>query len=160
MTLILEQRPTSPKTDRRRSARHSLCLDAKVAVPDHADLPGTVHELSRSGFLLECKGPLGVGEEFGIALPDYPALKARTVWACGSLLGCEFRQPLSASACSQLLLKARPAKLSQSPDWRVDEVEPRAAASAQSASRRKLAIFAGTSIALWAAIAATAALLI
>lgn len=160
MNLTLEQSTaTAQQLDRRRSTRHALCLDANAEIEGHGTSGAVVHELSRSGFLMECKGPLAVGERFFIALPESGARPARTIWACGSLLGCEFEQPLSASACSEALLKARRSKNAKAAHWQISpEANKDGVVGERRLEPRDVAFLVGASAALWAAIAAGAAL--
>ncbi len=58
---------------------------------------------------MDCDGPLGVGEQFAIRLEGIGEFAARAIWVCGSLIGCEFQRKLAVGACSEALLKARPA---------------------------------------------------
>jgi hypothetical protein len=97
------------RPDRRRSPRHRLCLDAQLRPVDEATSPGTVMEISQTGFLLQAKQPMKTGETFQLDLPQ-SSHSARIIWTCGLHSGCEFDQPLSKAALSAALLKARPAK--------------------------------------------------
>lgn len=95
-------------SERRESHRHQLSLDAQVRLHDHLVTPVLMHELSRTGFLMQCDAPVGVGERFDIELQESGHHAARAIWACGSLIGCEFQDKLSVSRFSEVLLRARP----------------------------------------------------
>ena len=102
------------RRERRGSLRRRFCLDAEAQI--HAGLitPIVVHELSRSGFLMETSESLHIGERLQICLPGRGSVPARVVWSCGRHLGCEFQRPLSNGAISAALLRSRPAVSSES----------------------------------------------
>jgi hypothetical protein len=113
--------PHPMPSERRRYQRHELSLSAVAALPGNPDESVKLLELSRTGFLMRCNGPLGVGEPFAIRLEGIGEFAARAIWLCGSLIGCEFQSKLSAGACSEALLKARPAVKNQTRDSGVEE---------------------------------------
>lgn len=160
MNPVIETKASPNQAERRRSRRHHLCLDAEAVVADKI-LPVQLHELSRSGFMMECKGPLAAGEQFEIRLAGSGAYRARAIWTCGSLLGCEFQQILSPSACSAALLKARPQKPAQAPTWWIDDdatdADEALEAKWRSIESRDVRLIFILSIALWAAVAIAAA---
>jgi RNase P subunit RPR2 len=156
MNLVIETKANPSQAERRRSRRHHLYLDAEAVVAEKI-LPVRLHELSRSGFLMECTGPLATGEQFEIRLAGSGSYLARAIWTCGSLVGCEFQHVLSPSACSAALLKARPQKPAQTPSWRIDDEAAEAnaapAAEQRSGEGRDVRLVLILSIALWATVA-------
>ena len=109
---------------------------------------------------MECKGALAVGEQFEIRLAGSGTYRARAIWTCGSLVGCEFQHSLSPSACSAALLKARPTKPAQTPTWWIDDNSADtdvAAEPAASQGWRNVRLIVSLSIALWATLAIAAA---
>lgn len=144
--------------ERRQSSRRHLCLDAEAMLPGSNIDTVQLHDLSNSGFLMECVTPIGVGERFEIRLAGSVAYPARAIWACGSLVGCEFQNRLSNSACSAALLKARPAKTRPATiSWsNGSDLDQGAFASEITPSRknsRVARLILGVSIALWATLA-------
>lgn len=110
---------TGTRPDRRRTPRHRLCLDAQLRPTDEESSPGTILEISQSGFLLQAKQPMKTGETFQLDLPE-SSHSARIVWTCGLHSGCEFDQQLSKAALSAALLKARPPKKDEKLPPRID----------------------------------------
>jgi len=95
-------------TERRRSPRHRLCLDVSIEGASSATSRGVIHELSRTGFLLEADAQLAPGESLQLALPETGKISSRVIWNCGLHYGCEFERPLSPAAVSAAMLNARP----------------------------------------------------
>lgn len=163
MNLVIEPKTILQQAERRRSRRHPLCLDAEAVIADKI-LPVQLHELSRTGFLMECRGALAAGEQFEIRLAGSGAYLARAIWTCGPLIGCEFQHSLSPSACSAALLKARPKKSAQKPMWWIDEDRPDAVDAVDAAEKtesrrgeaRDVVLIVSLSIALWATLAIVA----
>lgn len=163
MTLVIEAKAATDQAERRRSQRHILCLDAEAAVGDKL-LSVQLHELSRSGFLMECQDPFAVGEQFEIELAGSGSHRARTIWSCGSLVGCEFQTGLTASVCSAALLKANPKKQAETPMWWIDDDAGDTDAATETAAQpgvgRDVRWVVSLSIALWVTLAVTAAILL
>ena len=90
--------------DRRRMRRRTLRLDvaARTATTESAVV---IHDLSRTGLLIETDADFEVGETFVLILPEIGAAPARIVRADGKRFGCEFLSPVPASAVSAALLK-------------------------------------------------------
>ena len=93
--------------DLRASDRRVLRLGAEVATPaGKGDIE--VHNLSRTGMLVEVDATLPVGAAIEVELPGGARHRAEVVWADESLLGCRFAEPLSQATLSAALLRAAP----------------------------------------------------
>lgn len=78
----------------------------------------TVHNISRSGMLLETTVPLSEGETIDLELPHVGKVRARVVWASDRFHGCAFDAPISPGALSAAQLRG------ESPAGQVAEDEP------------------------------------
>lgn len=148
------------RAERRQSRRYHLCLETEATLKGDAVEPVKLHDISRTGFLMECSAPLGVGEGFEIHLMGGGSHRARAIWACGSLLGCEFQHKLTPGACSAALLKAKPV---QHPPagvwWSQDSEVPQGTTNELQRNGRAIGVAIGAAIACWAAILLMAAVL-
>lgn len=96
--------------EQRVSDRRVLRLEARVATP--AGEGGIeVHNLSRTGMLVECSTAVPVGSTIEVELPGGTSHRARVVWADEQLFGCRFDQALSQGELSAALLRSAPAAL-------------------------------------------------
>ena len=94
-------------SEQRASDRRVLRLEAQLATP--AGQGGVaVHNLSRTGMLVECTTGLPVGTSIEVELPDGKTHRAEVVWADEGLVGCRFERPLSKSSVSAAVLRALP----------------------------------------------------
>lgn len=152
--------PRSTHSERRRYRRYELSLTAVAVLSDKLEVPIQLHELSRTGFLMDCDGPLGVGEPLAIRLDGIGEFAARTIWACGSLIGCEFQSKLASGACSEALLKARPAMTKPSNHLWIEERQRSDAISSAlmndvRARKRIVALTITLSMMFWASVTVT-----
>lgn len=93
--------------DQRVSDRRVLRLEAHVATP--AGGGGIqVHNLSRSGLLLEGVTGVAPGSEIEVELPGGTSHRAQVVWADETLFGCRFAEPLTQAQLSAALLRSAP----------------------------------------------------
>lgn len=65
-----------------------------------------VHNISRSGMLIETSVALEGGEQVHVDLPHESGVAAEVVWTSGQLHGCRFLRPISPAALSAVQLKA------------------------------------------------------
>lgn len=94
-------------SEQRYADRRVLRLDARVATP--AGEEGVrVHNLSRTGLLVECLSPIDMGAAIEVELPDGKVHRAEIVWADEGLVGCRFEFPLSQASLSAALLRSSP----------------------------------------------------
>lgn len=104
----------SDSADQRGSDRRVLRLQARVATP--AGEGGIqVHNLSRSGMLLESLGGIVAGDEIDVELPGGTSHRAEVVWADETLFGCRFFQALTQAQLSAALLRSAPLEVPAPP---------------------------------------------
>jgi hypothetical protein len=93
--------------DQRVSDRRVLRLEARIATP--AGEGGIqVHNLSRSGLLLEGVTGVAAGSEIEVELPGGTSHRAEVIWADETLFGCRFAKPLTQAQLSAALLRSTP----------------------------------------------------
>lgn len=93
--------------DQRSSDRRVLRLEARMATP--AGEGGIqVHNLSRSGLLLEGSTVVAAGSEIEVELPGGTTHRAEVVWADETLFGCRFAKSLTQAQLSAALLRSAP----------------------------------------------------
>lgn len=155
--------------EQRSSDRRVLRLGVQAATP--AGESGVeVHNLSRTGMLVEAGAALPVGTSIEVELPGGGRHRAEVVWADEGLFGCRFAAPLSQATLSAALLRAAPqpaedaaarpltqdeafARLREHWDFE-DELAPTASKTIPLGSR--LWIIGGLGLAGWAVPAAAA----
>lgn len=86
--------------DDRRAPRRDLQIETSGVLPGGIEANVTVHNLSRSGLLLETDLPLEVDEVLAVSLPGFGAADARIVWRSERLYGCAFTDELPEQALS------------------------------------------------------------
>lgn len=100
--------------DQRGSDRRRLRLDASLAAPGgQGDI--RVHNLSRTGMLVECALDVAVGAGIEVELVGGSLHPAEVVWADERLLGCRFARPLSQAQLSAALLRSAPGIPAEAP---------------------------------------------
>lgn len=95
------------RAEQRVADRRVLRLQAQIATPEGAG-GVQVHNLSKTGMLVEASGPVTVGETIEVDLPGGTTHRAEIVWADDALFGCHFAKPLSQAVLSAALLRADP----------------------------------------------------
>ncbi len=98
-----ESRKSSRKS---REPRRRILLEAQGAFPSGVAAQVTVHNISATGLLIECKKPLAIGERLAIDLPDAEVQVAEVVWESGRLYGCRFETPVSRAVLSAAELRS------------------------------------------------------
>jgi hypothetical protein len=93
--------------DDRREARSRLWLDVPSDLDGAAVATVVIHDLSRSGLLVQVDADLAVGSEISVEIPEAGAVPAKIVWAGGSFFGCQFHAPISEVALSAALSESR-----------------------------------------------------
>ena len=97
-------------SEHRASDRRVLRLEARLAMP--AGEGGIeVHNLSRTGMLVESTAAVPAGTVLEVELPSGTSHRAKVVWADEGLFGCRFERPLSRASLSAALLRAAPQTL-------------------------------------------------
>lgn len=154
-------------SEQRVSDRRRLRLDARMATMEGRG-GVQVHNLSRTGLLIESTADVPVGSQIEVELPDGQAHAAEVVWTDEVLIGCRFVRTLSQASLSAALLRASPpALIPMVPDaqaaamaklertWaREDAV--RAAQDGRLPLGKRLWIIGGLALAGWAVPAAAA----
>jgi hypothetical protein len=87
--------------EERSAARYRLLIQASAEAPEIGVMNIVVHDLSATGFLIQCLEPLGSGAELSLELPGVQAVTGDIVWSSGNFYGGEFRTNLSMSALAQ-----------------------------------------------------------
>ncbi|MGQ3101206.1 MAG: helix-turn-helix domain-containing protein [Sphingopyxis solisilvae] len=97
--------PANPATEARGEPRIRLSLDA-VGVAANGDVTAVlVHDMSRTGLLIETESPLELGQPIRVALPEAGEVAATIVWNSGHLFGCRFDAALPEASLSAARLK-------------------------------------------------------
>ena len=82
-------------TDRRRSERIAVELDAKVRELGAEGSEARVVNISDTGFMAESAGHFDVGSRVWLMLPGRDRASAIIRWTAGNRLGAEFSEPVS-----------------------------------------------------------------
>ena len=86
-------------SDEERSARRfRLLLDASAETSATGLVDVRIHDLSATGFLIECSEALGIGDEVSLEIPGVGPATGDVVWTSGRFFGGAFRRPLVSSA--------------------------------------------------------------
>lgn len=95
----------SPAADARGDPRIRLSLDT-VGVAANGDVTAVlIHDMSRTGLLIETGSPLALGQPIRVALPEAGEVAATVVWNSGHLFGCRFDAALPDASLSAARLK-------------------------------------------------------
>ena len=108
MVAIRADIQTEAASDRRGNSRRTLRLAADTWLVAGTSSSGIIHDVSRSGMLIDCDLDLPVGDVFGVELPYAGRVNAKVVWRQESIFGCEFEKPIPLAAVSACLLRAEP----------------------------------------------------
>lgn len=82
-------------TDRRRSARVPVEMDARVRELGSEGNEARVVNISDTGFMAESTGDFEVGSRIWLILPARDRASAIVRWVAGDKLGAEFSEPIS-----------------------------------------------------------------
>ena len=82
-------------TDRRRSERRAVELDAKVRELGSEGSEARVVNISDTGFMAESTGDFDVGSRIWLMLPGRDRASAIVRWTAGDKLGAEFSEAIS-----------------------------------------------------------------
>ena len=82
-------------TDRRRSTRHPVEMEARVRELGSAGSEARVVNISDTGFMAESTGNFDVGSRVWLILPGRDRASAIVRWTAGDRLGAEFSEPVS-----------------------------------------------------------------
>lgn len=100
------------KADQRVADRRVLRLEARIAT-ETGEGGIRVHNLSRSGLLIEGSAAVAAGAHIEVELPGGTRHRAEVIWADDTLFGCRFANPLTQAQLSAALLRAAPAEPAQ-----------------------------------------------
>ncbi len=109
MSLVAYLDPTDSTSNRRASPRRTLRLQALGTTSSQSAAPVVIHDLSRTGLLLETSAELAAGERIDVELPEAGAAQAKVVWSSGRFFGCKFERPIPPAALSSAILRSPPA---------------------------------------------------
>ena len=82
-------------TDRRRSTRHPVEMEARVRELGSEGSEARVVNISDTGFMAESTGDFDVGSRVWLILPGRDRASAIVRWTAGNRLGAEFSEPVS-----------------------------------------------------------------
>ena len=82
-------------TDRRRSERVAVALDAKVRELGSEGAEARVVNISDTGFMAQSSGDFEVGSRIWLMLPGRDRASAIVRWTAGDKLGAEFSEAMS-----------------------------------------------------------------
>jgi hypothetical protein len=106
VVLLAHLESSGVRSNRRGSDRHVLKLRVPGSTPSQSAAVVLIHDLSRTGLLIETPGGLDVGSDLEIDLPETGARQARVIWNSGHYFGCQFHAPISKGGLSAALLKS------------------------------------------------------
>jgi hypothetical protein len=154
VVLLAHLESSGVQSDRRASERHFLKLRVPGSTASEAGVVVLIHDLSRTGLLIETSASLAVGANLEIDLPETGLRQAQVVWNSGHYFGCQFREPISRGGLSAALLKnpaqTPPSDAAYDELWEDEEKFP---------PRIRAAIIIGLALASWAVVLALFALL-
>ena len=154
MVLLAHLESSDVQSDRRRSERHVLKLRVPGSTSSETGVVVLVHDLSRTGLLIETSADLSVGSDLEIDLPETGVRQAQVVWNGGRYFGCQFHEPISRAGLSAALLKsptdAIRSDAARDADWAEEE---------KFLLRTRAAIIIGLALACWAVVLAIFALI-
>jgi len=88
-------------TDRRRSPRLTVEMEARVRELGSEGSEARVVNISDTGFMAESTGDFEVGSRVWLILPGRDRASAIVRWTAGDRLGAEFSEPVSVDGLDQ-----------------------------------------------------------
>ena len=82
-------------SDRRRSTRVAIEIDAKVRELGNEGCEARLINISETGFMAESDGEFEVGTRIWLMLPGRERANALVRWVAGHRIGAEFAEPIS-----------------------------------------------------------------
>ena len=92
---MIKARIAEDQSDRRRSSRLPVELDAKVRELGATGVEARVVNISETGFMAVSETQFEVGSRIWLMLPGRERANALVKWTAGDKLGAEFAQPIS-----------------------------------------------------------------
>ncbi|MBA3512422.1 PilZ domain-containing protein [Sphingomonas sp.] len=108
MSLLAHLDPLDSTANRRASPRRTLRLQALGTTSSQHAAEVAIHDLSRTGLLLETSAELAPGERIDVELPEAGRTEAKVIWSSGRFFGCKFKQPIPPAALSSAILRSPP----------------------------------------------------
>ena len=108
MSLLAHLGPSDSSANRRNSPRRTLQLQALGTTSSQLAVRVVIHDLSRTGLLLETSADLAAGERIDVELPEAGPAQAKVVWSSGRFFGCKFERPIAPAALSSAILRSPP----------------------------------------------------
>ena len=90
----------SDPSDRRRSARVTVEMDAKVRELGNEGCEARLINISETGFMAQSSGEFEVGTRIWLILPGRERANALVRWVAGDKIGAEFAEPISLDGLS------------------------------------------------------------
>ena len=90
----------SDPSDRRRSTRVAVEIDAKVRELGNEGCEARLINISETGFMAESDGEFEVGTRIWLMLPGRERANALVRWVAGHKIGAEFAEPISLEGLS------------------------------------------------------------
>ena len=87
-------------TNRRRSPRVAVEIDAKVRELGNEGCEARLINISETGFMAESDGEFEVGTRIWLILPGRERANALVRWVAGHKIGAEFAEPISLEGLS------------------------------------------------------------
>ena len=87
-------------SDRRRSSRHAVELDAKMRELGSTGIDARLLNISETGFMAQTDGSFEVGSRVWLILPGRARANAVVKWTAGDKLGAEFAEAISLEGLS------------------------------------------------------------
>lgn len=97
---------STPANEKRRAARRSLRLLVSGERVDGSATRVLIHNISRTGLLIESDEPLTSGEDIAVELPHGGTARAAVIWSGGRFFGCQFEKAISAATLSAVQLRS------------------------------------------------------
>ncbi|MCY7281159.1 MAG: PilZ domain-containing protein [Sphingomonas bacterium] len=88
-------------TDRRRSTRRPVGMDARVRELGSEGSEARVINISDTGFMAQSTGDFDVGSRVWLILPGRDRASAIVRWTAGDRIGAEFSEPVSIDGIDQ-----------------------------------------------------------
>ena len=82
-------------SDRRRSSRHTVEIEAKVRELGSEGCEARLINISETGFMAETDGEFEVGTRIWLILPGRDRANALVRWVAGDKIGAEFAEPIT-----------------------------------------------------------------
>jgi hypothetical protein len=89
--------------EQRRTLRHGTHIPARVRRAGPSRVPGTITDLSTTGFQLQCDEALRCGVIIWVTIGSLAPLQARVMWSRAFLAGCAFATPLHPAVLDHLV---------------------------------------------------------